>query len=282
MSSDPSPNGDKPVLGVLRASSWPSFYDCSHRWYWENVMRLRSPSSGPATLGTAIHAGTAHFDQATMDGQPVSVLEAVDASREALAHPEEEVQWDDNLTPKEADTFAIALTTKYCQEVAPTRTYVGIELQCEALDIETRHGVIRVTGKTDRVRELADGRRGISDLKSGKTATSKNEDGTRKATTKGHHLQLGIYTLMAEQASGELMEAPAEIVGLQTTKEAPVATGEIADVKSPLLGTSEYVGLIEMAAAMLKAGSFPPNPKSMLCSKKYCAAYAHHCKFRGE
>lgn len=270
------------ILGTIRASAWPSFYDCAHRFYWENVMGLRGPSSGPATLGTAIHAGTAHYDQAVLDGAPVSVLEAVDASREALAHPEDEVAWDENLTPKEADGFAIALTTKYCQEVAPTRTYVGIELQCEALDINTPHGIVRVTGKTDRVRELADGRRGISDLKSGKTATSKNEDGTRKANTKGHHLQLGIYTLMAEQSTGEPMEAPAEIIGLQTTKEAPVATGEIADVKSPLLGNGEYAGLIEMAAGMLKTGSFPPNPKSMLCSKKYCAAYAAHCKFRGE
>lgn len=270
------------ILGTIRASSWPSFYDCAHRWYWENVMGLRGPSAGPATLGTAIHAGTAHFDKAAIAGQPVSVLEAVDASREALAHPEEETVWDENLTPKEADTFAITLTTRYCQEVAPTRRYVGVEIRCDSLDIRTRHGVIRVTGTTDRVRELPDGRRGISDLKSGQTATTKTDDGRRRANTKGHHLQLGIYTLMAEQAIGEPMEAPSEIVGLQTTKEAPVATAEIQDVKTPLLGTDDTPGLIEMAAGMLKAGSFPPNPKSQLCSAKYCAAYAHHCKFRGE
>lgn len=277
------PITDKPILGVLRASSWPSFYDCAHRWYWENVYGLRGPSAGPATLGTAIHAGTAHFDKAVLEGTPVSVIEAVDASREALAHPKEETFWDETLTPKEADNFAIALTTKYCQEVAPTRRYVAVELKCESLDISTKHGVIRVTGTTDRVRELVDMRRGVSDLKSGKTATRLNEDGkTRRANTNGHHLQLGIYTLMAEQATGELMEAPSEIVGLQTTKEAPIATAEIKDVKTALLGTDEFPGLIEMAAGMLKTGSFPPNPKSMLCSKKYCAAYAHHCKFRGE
>lgn len=270
------------ILGTLRASSWPSFYDCAHRWYWENVYGLRGPSAGPATLGTAIHAGTAHFDKAVIEGKPVSVIEAVDASREAVARPEEETFWDENLSQAEADTFAIKLTTKYCQEVAPTRRYIAVELKCDTLDIATKHGVIRVTGTTDRVRELEDGRRGVTDLKSGKTATSKAEDGTRRANTKGHHLQLGIYTLMAEQAAGEAMEAPSEIVGLQTTKETPIATAEIHDVKTALLGTDEFPGLIEMAAGMLKTGSFPPNPKSMLCSNKYCAAYAHHCKFRGE
>lgn len=72
--------------------------------------------------------------------------------------------------------------------------------------------------------------------------------GGRRAVTKGHHIQLGIYTLMAEQASGERLDAPAEIIGLQTTKEAPVATGEVADVKTPLLGTEDHPGLIQIAA----------------------------------
>lgn len=272
-----------PILGTVRASAWPSLFDCAHRFYWENIVGIRGPASGRAALGTAIHAGTALYDTAVMDGKPASVMDAVDASREALLNPTEETAWDpDDLPRSEAENFAIKLTTNYCQQIAPNHRYVGIELQCEALDITTRHGVIRVTGKTDRVREIADGRRGIADLKSGKTATTKNDDGTRRATTKGHHLQLGVYTLMAEQSTGEALEAPAAIVGMQTTKEAPVAVGEINDVKTALLGTDEQPGLIEIAAGMLKHGVFPPNPKSTLCSKKYCAAYAHHCKFRGE
>jgi hypothetical protein len=67
-----------------------------------------------------------------------------------------------------------------------------------------------------------------------------------------------------------VLDAPAEIIGLQTTKGAPCATGEVADVKTPLLGSDEHPGLIEIAAGMLKSGEFPPNPKSYLCSAKYC------------
>lgn len=267
-------------LATIRASSWPSLFDCGHRWYWQNIVGLKNPSSGAAALGTAVHAGTATFDSARMlNDSSVSVTDAVDMARDNLAHPEYEVAWDDDMTPVEADSFAIKLTTRYCNEIAPLRTYSAVELEYEALDIATEHGVVRVTGTTDRVRVLDDGRCGISDIKTGGRATEKAPDGSRRAVTKGHQLQLGIYTLMAEQASGARMEAPAEIIGLQTTKEAPCGTDEIADVKTPLLGTEEHPGLIEIAARMLRDGIFPPNPKSMLCSNKYCPAYAAHCRY---
>lgn len=267
------------ILGTVRASAWPSLFDCAQRFYWQNIVGLRMPSSGNAALGTAIHAGTAAFDGSRLSGEQIDVVTAVDTARAALQSPEQEVAWDDSLTPVEADTFAVKLTTRYCQEISPTRQYAAVELECNALDIATNHGVVRVTGTTDRVRALADGREGISDLKTGSRATEKAADGSRRAVTKGHHLQLGIYTLMAEQATGRRMEAPAEIIGLQTTKEAPVATGEIKDVKTPLLGTDDAPGLIEIAARMLRDGIFPPNPKSMLCSKKYCPAYGTRCHY---
>lgn len=266
-------------LATVRASSWPTLFDCSYKWYWQNIVGLRSPSGGAAHLGTAVHAGTAVYDQAILDGQFINVAAAVDAARESLQNPEDEVAWDENLTPTEADSFAVKLTTKYCLDIAPTRTYTAVELKCTALDIQTAHGVVRLTGTTDRIRLLEDGRKGASDLKTGGRATEKTESGARRAVTKGHHIQLGIYTLMAEQASGERMDAPAEIIGLQTTKDTPCATGELADVKTPLLGDGKFPGLIEIAAGMLKSGVFPPNPKSMLCSRKFCPAYASHCKY---
>ena len=176
---------------------------------------------------------------------------------------------------RSADGLSIALTARYCETIAPARQYAAVELACESLDIATDHGTVRITGTTDRIRVLPDGSMGIADLKTGGRATEKTPDGGRRAVTKGHHLQLGIYTLMAEAASGERLDAPAEIIGLQTTKDAPVATGEVADVKTPLLGTDEAPGIIEIAAGILKSGVFAPNPKSMLCSGKYCAAHAH-------
>jgi RecB family exonuclease len=262
-------------IATVRASSWPTLFDCPHRWYWQNIVKLKTPWSGAALLGTAVHAGTGRFDTQRLRGEATSIEEAVDVSRAELAEKSREVEWDERLDARSADGFAISLTARYCETIAPTRRYAAVELPCEALDISTEHGTVRLTGTTDRVRILPDGSMGIADLKTGGRATEKTPDGRRRAVTKGHHLQLGIYTLMAEAASGERLDGPAEIIGLQTTKETPVATGEVADVKTPLLGTDEAPGLIELAAGMLKSGIFPPNPKSMLCSAKYCAAHVH-------
>ncbi len=267
------------TLGTIRASAWPTLFDCAHRFYWQQIVGLRHPSSGEAALGTAIHAGAAAFDGAILTGDRIEVNDAIDTAISILRNPQDEVEWNDSLALKEAEFFGISLTQKYCQEISPTRDYAAVELTCEALDIGTEYGVVRITGTTDRIRRTPDGSKGISDLKSGGRATEKTADGGRRAVTKGHHLQLGIYVLLAEQASGEKLEAPAEIIGLQTTKDTPVATGEVSDVKTPLLGTDDHPGLIQIAARMLKDGIFPPNPRSMLCSKKYCPAYQAHCHY---
>ena len=42
-------------LGTIRASSWPTLFDCSLRWYYGNVMKMRLPANGKARLGTALH-----------------------------------------------------------------------------------------------------------------------------------------------------------------------------------------------------------------------------------
>jgi hypothetical protein len=271
------------VLATVRASSWPSLFDCSQRWYWQNIVGLRSPPSGAAAVGTAIHAGTAVFDAAPLEGRSQDIDEAMDAAASTMQEKiAEGADFEDGpLTQKSAVDVSVLLTARYCQQIAPTRRYAAVELECRALDIATEYGIVRITGTTDRIRIADNGEKGISDMKSGARATKKTEDGGRCAATEGHHIQMGVYTLMAEQASGERLDAPAEIIGLQTTKDAPVATGYIADVKTPLLGDGEHPGLIEIAAHMIKAGIFPPNPKSILCSKKYCPAHASHCHYHG-
>jgi RecB family exonuclease len=166
------------------------------------------------------------------------------------------------------------LTVNYAEQIAPVHVYRAIEVQCKALDITTDDGIVRITGTTDRVRVTEDGEEGISDLKSGKTAVS--ADG--RAVTKGHHLQTGIYKIMAEHELGRAMNAPDEIIGMQVAGTARVGTGEIRDSRTPLVGDDTGPGLIELAARMLRTGTFPPNPKSNLCSPKYCGGYSR-CKF---
>ncbi len=265
------------LVGTVRASSWPDLFDCSYRWYWKNIVGLRHPSSVYAALGTAIHAGTAVFDHAILEGNEGDVELAADVAHSHITEAED-VDWED-FTPKEYASMAVRLTALYCQKVSPKRQYLAVEVTCNELDIVTKHGAVRVTGTVDRIRQDADGRIGPDDIKTGGRAVEIGDDGEYRAVTKGHHLQLGIYALMAEQETGLVMDAPSAIIGMQTSVKTPrVAIGYINDVKTPLLGDEETTGLIEIAAGMLKSGVFPPNPKSMICNKRFCPAWSR-CKF---
>ena len=88
---------------------------------------------------------------------------------------------------------------------------------------------------TDRVRVKDDGSEGVCDIKSGTNAVS--ADGT--VATKGHHLQTGIYRILAEAALDRVLDAPDEIIGLQTNGKARVGCAEIRDSRTPLVGDAD-------------------------------------------
>ena len=93
---------------------------------------------------------------------------------------------------------------------------------------------------------------------------------------------MAVYELLAEQATGKRIDAPAKIVGLQTAKtEASrrAGIGEIHGAKELLVGTDDQHGLLELASGFIKSGNFFGNPRSSLCSSKYCPAY-NLCRFR--
>lgn len=260
-----------PPVGIIRASSWGELFDCATRWEYKHIQGLRLPPAGQSRLGSALHVGTAVYDRRRMLGEEARSDEAVEATVDAINKPDEAVAWGDDLPQQTAENVGRNLTAQYVAEIGSQRRFEAVELQCDALDVATDHGVIRLTGSTDRIYQTADGQHGIADFKSGKKAV--HTDGV--AETKGHGLQLGVYQIMAQHASGERMTAPAQIVGLHTAPTRPrVGIGEIADPTRSLLGTPDKPGLIEVAANMLKSGLFPPNPKSNLCSAKWCPGYS--------
>lgn len=260
----------------IRASSIGDLFDCPARWEAKHIRKMRMPTNGKAQLGTAIHKSTALFDQANLDGRALRIEECEGAAVDAIYRPEGEVVWDDDdLKAREAESIARALHGRYCREIAPRQDYVAVEVECTSLTI-TDLG-IALTGTTDRIRRVADGM-GISDLKSGKTAV--RADG--HVETAGHAMQMGVYELMAERASGLPITAPAQIIGLQTGKTERgqrVATATIHGAREMLIGEPDQPGVLELAARMIHAGAFPGNPRSQLCSEKYCPAHAT-CRFR--
>lgn len=258
----------------VRASSLPELFDCPARWEAKYINGLRLPTSGAARLGQAVHAGTAFYDQAILDGNPLTPDESAGAVVDAIYSRDEEVDWSE-MKPLEAEKIAIPLTGLYCEKIAPVQKYVAVEALCENLTFTDIH--LTLTGTVDRVRLTHQGL-GIADLKTGKTAVS--ADGTVK--TRGHAAQIAVYELLASHALNREMAAPAQIIGLTTAKTDKgrrAGIGEIADAKNILLDDGESPGLLRHAASFLKSGNFFGNPRSTLCNEKYCPAYKT-CRWR--
>ena len=259
---------------TIRASSLGELFDCPARWEAKHVKKMHMPTSAAARLGTAVHAGTALYDQSILDGNPLTPDEAAGAVVDAIHKPDEEVDWDET-SPREAESIAVPLHGLYCKQIAPQQEYVAVEATCDSLTI-TDIG-LTLTGTIDRVR-VDGGGFGIADIKTGKTAVG--ADGTVK--TQGHAAQIAVYELLASAALEQDMTAPAQIIGLQvakTDKGRRAGTGIITGARDILADDGDSPGLLRYAAAILHSGDFYGNPRSQICNPKYCPAYAV-CRWR--
>ena len=260
---------------TIRASSWSDLLDCPHRWEARHLLKVDAPTSGPAALGTALHASTAAFDLSRVTGSGLTVDDTAGVLVDELRRPAKPVHWGED-SPKKAEQIGLRLHSRYCREWSPRYEWRAVEMLTEPLDIEVKGIVIRLTGRMDRarIRKGAKGA-GINDLKSGRRAVGR--DGA--AVTKGHAAQLGVYELLYEHTTGEPITEDAEIIGLQTTGSNPrIGTGTVLGAKARLLGDSAEPGLIEQGASILKSGIFHANPNSRLCSPKFCPRWST-CKF---
>jgi hypothetical protein len=254
----------------VRASSWGRLFDCAHAWEGEHLLGLRRPSGLRATLGTAIHASTAAFDQSRLDRTNISASDAADVFIHTLHHPTDDVDYkqDRSITMREAEVIGLTLHTKYCVEISPRFTFKAVEMLMEPVEIDVDGITIRLKGTMDRARVAeAEGGVVIPDIKSGSRLIEQD-----RVILKGRVAQLGAYELMYEENTGE-RTVGSQIIALQTTSAAPALVSPIFDAKQSMVGTSTQKGLIEYAAGFFKSGDFPPNPQSTLCSEKFCARW---------
>ncbi|ACT50905.1 RecB family exonuclease [Methylovorus glucosotrophus] len=250
----------------IRASSFGSLFDCPARWIAIHLEGKRSPQSGKAALGTALHAGTAVFDSERVAGQLPNVGAASDAAAEKVSKIDDETIWEPGEQVKAIDV-ATSLTAKYCKEESMKHQFAAVEATLDSLVIKDLG--LELTGTTDRV-EVIGGEYGVTDIKSGKTAVGTNGI----AKTHGHAAQLGIYEIVAEESTGLQITGPAQIIGLQTNltpDKQRIGTGLIVNAREVLLGNEQHTGLL-VTASKLVHGDIDPwgNPKSMMCSEVYC------------
>lgn len=257
-------------LVKVRASSVSTLFDCAFKWQGIHLLGMKGQNSARAALGTAIHAGTAAFDQGRIDESGVTVDEACDEFLVSLT--DAEVNWrEGDLSFKQASYIGMALLMRYCNEISPLYEFSSVEMTTQSLILDCGGNVqIELTGQLDRSRIII-GQEGygIGDIKTGKTAVVQGI-----AKTKGHRAQMGVYEILFEHSTGEEITLPAHILGLKTSDKPEVGVGEIHNCKELLIGTEENKGLLEFAATMFRSGDFFPNPNSGLCSSQFCPRWA--------
>lgn len=263
----------------VRASSWGRLFDCAHAWEGVHLLGMKSASSPRALLGTAVHAGTAEFDQARLDERPITPMDAGHVFVEALHHPAFDVDWRGaDITPREAEAVGLTLLSRYCLDISPHYDFVAVEMETAPLDIDCGDGlIVRLTGTLDRARiKKGSTGVGIADVKTGGAAVSQGV-----VKTKQHKAQIGTYELLYEHTTGAPCTEDAEIIGLKTKGKPEVGTGIITGARELMVGTEENPGLIQFAAEMFRSGLFYPNPQSQLCSKTYCPRW-NTCHYKSE
>lgn len=258
----------------IRPSGLAELFDCPARWEAKNLRGLRLPASPASLLGTAIHRGSAVFDQSRIDNAGLTADDAAGAVVDAIHNPEDDILWEEE-TPQSVEKAALPLHQMYCGEVSPRLDFVGVEVETGNLTIDDLG--ITIGGTTDRVYRDGDGNLGIADIKTGKTAVA--ADGTVK--TAGYAPQIGLYEMLVQYGLGQPVEAPALILGLtaaKTEKGRRAGVGEVARAREVLLGDEYSPGMLEMASRLLKSGNFYGNPRSTLCSARYCPCF-NQCKY---
>ena len=200
---------------IVRASSWGLLFNCAHSWEGRTLLGMNKPSGLRAHLGTSLHASTAAYDLARIQGYELSIDDAAEVFVETLENPDRDVDMkQDDLKLKDAMRIGLVLHSRYCSEIAPAFHYEAVELETKPFNIDCGNGiVIQLTGTLDRSRmNVMNGKRGIKDLKSGATAVV---DGIAK--TKGHRAQIGVYELLYEHSTGVRIDDDGEIIGLKTS-----------------------------------------------------------------
>jgi len=254
----------------IRASSFGTLLDCAARWEGEQLLKMRKPSSLRAWMGTSIHAGTAAFDQAKIDGAPITPSVAADVMMDTFESHDDDVDLrDDKLSVKEAQRISLSLLSRYCAEVSPLFEFTSVEMPLKPLDIDCGDGLtIQLTGTMDRARAArTNAGEVVVDLKSGGRLF---QDG--RVIVKGRAAQVGTYQILKEATDGT-HTIGAQIAALQTSAAPLVGVSNVFNAKGLLLGNDSAPGLLEIAAKMFKAGLFPPNPSSPLCNSKYCVRW---------
>lgn len=262
---------------IIRASALPAWPDCNRRTaaqlFRSTILAagfsLHEPRNNAGnTVGTALHTAAAEILRGKIEGKSVAVFDAVEpAFADMRERIENGILWDDLTGSRDtAEKQVLRMTGVFAVQLVPIMKPIAVEEELKA-DLG---GGYKLRGRKDSLcREPTS----LDDLKSGKL---------RRISA----AQYGAYTLLErthhpEWAPQVIREHFIQRVALG--KAQPIAVTDEMPVEPAETEAMSIIG--EMKDAHEKfmgylAGStrppesaFRPNPRSMLCSEKYCTAF---------
>lgn len=234
---------------------------CPRKYCFRYIQRLPAPVGSALLLGRAYHkALEVNFQEKVRTGTDVGMpvlLDAFDSEwNRMLQH--EEIQWDDE-SPAEIKDMGRRLVGIYMESVAPFVMPAEVErkfsIALPGLDGYTLDGVI----------DLITDQGVIIDHKT--SSKSKSESDVAK------DLQASAYAaaMLADPTLSEVWIEFHTAVKAKTPNIQRLAT---------MRNRQDAEWFIQLASEVLqqiKAGIFPPNPNSYLCSPRWCG-YWERCK----
>lgn len=234
---------------------------CPASYMFRYEMGLKIPPAGtPGALvrGTAIHEAAAKNGEQKKTSRvdlPEAEIADVAASSFDARVATEGLLADPEVTPGELKDTAVTLAKLYRRNIAPGIQPVAVE---EGFRLAFANVDYEFVGKMD----VVDDQRRVRDLKSKSKTPSDVEPQDRwqlSAYAMGHQAQFG--TLPAECVNDNLinLKTPTTVTRsfVPTPEDLRLVLSTLAEV---------HVGV--------KAGAFPPNRASFLCSRRMCGYYA--------
>ncbi len=253
-----------PVPSTLSPSKVSSFRDCALAFRFSVIDRLPEPPSTPAVKGTLVHrALELLYVEAPAKRSLETALTCLRRARDEMSTDEEYLGL--HLSDDESDAFA-ADAERLVQRYFTLEDPRGIEPIGLELMLEAEVGGVRLRGIIDRLELDADGELVVTDYKTGRVPSERNEQ-TRLG---GVH----FYAYLCEKALGK---RPSRIQLLYLSE--PVAVIATPTDQS-LRGLERRVGALWSAVERAcERDDFRPNP-GPLCS--WCSFQAHCPAFGGD
>lgn len=245
------PTQEKPHFSVSQVNA---FLQCPVKWLFRWGEGIRVPSSGPQTVGRAVHAGAEHNNKFKIgSGVDAPEAEVVDVYSTVFDAAVDETEFSPDKKPGTIKDKGVDLTRLWHRKIAPeihpaeVETPFVVEFEGFPYDLHGRIDVLEVDGT-------------IRDLKTTKRTPSQHDV--------DQSWQAAAYALAIAEREKETRQREVVfdfVVNLKTPK--PVVLGTMVDGAR----VDRFLKMIGQMAKQIEAGIFYPNQSGWGCDPRYCA-----------